>query len=577
MALPGLVAIASCSLVCALGRSASVSSTSSSAYAEVEATYDESLVLLQTRASMYQRHLADDVDFDTKRSLTDSFAAGLNLNTTGSVNSTGGFLASASANSTALADTSGPSPIGANSMQASDPNGTALLPRSSNATSFPSNASFVSVGNATSSPSNGSFFSLAPGVNSVGNDALAAAEFWIEHLGPGMTAPVTEEGFQRVRALRNSIEMEAFSYRVARDLDVSIATTGKRALRGFVPWFSGEKSNGTFVRLQNEMLRISRIPHAWIRPRGSTAPLNEVGLASVRSLGETTEMARFIQKVALEHLDLDVAKENGLYTLSSFYSGQKAKRGYEQLLTELEEQSKLPNPWLVQRHENLSHAGEDCLEACESRSGFCDWCGRGNACCKKDSTDDPADCVGAMTEFVTEGHECVAVATGQTATMDWRGYAAVVALKNDTQMERFVRRKATKLDMTITSDQGLRGFVPFFSGTRGSRPYGALEQEMLKLRDSGRGWLSPRGRTAELDADGYETVAKLGSGVEMAKFMKRVADDMGFSVTSLKGLEGAVPYYSGERTRKSYAEMVAELKSVGQDPDGWLSPADELR
>jgi len=288
-------------------------------------------------------------------------------------------------------------------------------------------------------------------------------------------------------------------------------------------------------------------------------------------------MARFIRKVAAESFDLDITSENGLYTLSAFYSGEKAKRGFDQLLAELDEQSKLPTSWLVLRHEELKHAGEKCLAPCEGQRGFCNWCGRGNACCQKDSKDDPSDCIGAMTEFLTTEHECVAIATGQTATMDWRGYAAVVALHNDTQMEQFVQRKAAKLDMTITSDQGLRGFVPFFSGRRGSRPYGALEMEMLKVRASGHGWLSPRGKTAPLSEDGYDIVAALGSSSEMAKFMKRVAEDLNLSVTSLKGLEGTVPYYSGERTRKSYAEMVDELKSIGTDPDGWLSPADELR
>lgn len=409
------------------------------------------------------------------------------------------------------------------------------------------------------------------------NDALVAATFWVKELGAGMTAPVSEEGFKKVLELQDSSEMEAFSYRVARYMDVSIATTGKRALKGFVPWFSGEKANGTFTRMQNEMLRISRIPHAWIRPRGSSAPLNEVGLAAVRSLGETAEMARFIRKVAAEQLDLDIVHETGLYVLSAFYSGQKAKRGFEQLLEELDEQSKLPNAWLGHRHEELKHAGEPCIVACDGQKGFCNWCGRGNACCQKDSEDDPTDCVGVMTEFQSTEHECVAIATGQTASMDWRGYAAVVALKNDTEMEAFVRRKAAKLDMTVTSNQALRGFVPFFSGTRGSRPYGALETEMQKVCDGKKGWLSPRGKTAPLDEDGYDIVAKLGSGSEMARYIKRVAEDLNYSVTSLKGLEGAVPYYSGERTRRSYAEMVTELKSVAQDPSGWLSPADELR
>merc|ERR1719446_118831 len=345
-----------------------------------------------------------------------------------------------------------------------------------------------------------------------------------------MTAPLTEEGYSQVLALQNSSEMGKYIVRVGEDLDIAVSNTGKRALMGFVPWFSGEKANRTLLRLQNEMIRISRIPRSWLSRKGATSPINEVGLAAVASLKDNAEMAKFIRRVALETMDLEVTKEDQLMGMVPFYSGLKGKKGFDVLMNELTAVTKTNTSWLNLRHKALQNAGKDCMASCNNKAGYCDWCGVGNACCKKGAEGNPDECKGAMSEYTTEAHECVAIATGQTATMDYKGYSAVVALKNDTQMERFIRRKAAKMDFTVKSDQALRGFVPYFSGVKGNRPFGALEVEMKRIAHKTNGWLAPRGSTAPLTEDGYQTVASLGSSLEMAEFAHRVANDMNMDV-----------------------------------------------
>merc|ERR1719444_234602 len=262
-----------------------------------------------------------------------------------------------------------------------------------------------------------------------------------------MTAPLTEEGYNQVLALQNSNAMETYVKRVGEDLDIAVSSTGKRAMKGFVPWFSGEKANRTLLRLQNEMMRISKIPRSWLTRKGESSPLNEVGLAAVASLHDNAEMEKFVSRVAAEMMDLEVTEKQQLSGMVPFYSGVKAKKGFDVLLNELESASKGNTTWLALRHKSLQHAGEDCMPSCD-KAGYCDWCGKGNACCKKGGENSPDECK-SVAEFKTDKHECVAIITGQTAAMDWRGYAGVVSLKNDTQMERFVRRKAAKMDMTV--------------------------------------------------------------------------------------------------------------------------------
>ena len=409
---------------------------------------------------------------------------------------------------------------------------------------------------------------------SINSQTKASTNETVEHSsGLAATAPLTEDGYNQVLALQNSNAMETYVKRVGEDFDIAVSSTGKRALKGFVPWFSGEKANRTLLRLQNEMVRISKIPRSWLTRKGASSPLNEVGLAAVSSLHDNLEMEKFVSRVAAEMMDLEVTDRQQLSGMVPFYSGIKAKKGFDVLLNELETVRNTNSSWFSLRHKALEHAGEDCMPSCE-KVGFCNWCGQGNACCKKNATVANADCKGVQSEFKTNEHECVAIATGQTAAMDWKGYAAVVALQNDTQMERFVRRKAAKMDMTVKSDQALRGFVPYFSGVKGNRPFGALEVEMRRISHKPSGWLAPRGSTAPLTEDGYQTVASLGSSLEMAEFAHRVANDLSFDVVKEEGLKGMVPYYSGERTKSNFTALKNEMHKVSSKPDGtgWLVP-----
>lgn len=413
--------------------------------------------------------------------------------------------------------------------------------------------------------------SITAQVNSTAQN-VAVAEKTADTANVAMTAPLTEEGYNKVLAMQDSNLMETYVRRVGEDLDIAVSSTGKRALKGFVPWFSGEKANRTLLRLQNEMMRISKIPRSWLTRKGASSPLNEVGLAAVASLHDNAEMEKFVSRVAAEMMDLEVTEKQQLSGMVPFYSGVKAKKGFDVLLNELESASKGNSTWLTLRHKSLEHAGEDCMPSCD-KAGYCDWCGKGNACCKKGGESSPDECK-SVAEFKTDKHECVAIITGQTATMDWKGYAGVVALKNDTQMERFVRRKAAKMDMTVKSDQALRGFVPFFSGVKGNRPFGALEVEMRRISHKPNGWLAPRGSTAPLSEEGYQTVAALGSSLEMAEFAHRVANDMNLDVIKEEGLRGMVPYYSGERTKSNYTALKEEMTKVSSKPDGtgWVVP-----
>ena len=76
--------------------------------------------------------------------------------------------------------------------------------------------------------------------------------------------------------------------------------------------------------------------------------------------------------------------------------------------------------------QSLVNIGKDCFWECDEKSGFCPFCGNGNACCRRDySADAPQECKGALT-FTTWHHECV-VPINSTKTELFKKMAAIGA------------------------------------------------------------------------------------------------------------------------------------------------------
>lgn len=385
----------------------------------------------------------------------------------------------------------------------------------------------------------------------------------------GAIAMLDEAGYQKVAALKSNAEMEKFILRTLESLDITVTNTGHRALRGFVPFYSGVKAKGSFVRLSNEVSRISKIPRAWLSCRGNTASLNEVGFAAVQALRSNDEMAIFAGRVANDMMNLEVLNTTSLAHFVKQYSGDQNRKGYDILQIDLAAVGHGNDTWLVPRTAPLQHAGEDCFDPCNKTGGYCGFCGKGNACCRKGWEKNPSECTSAM-NYLTAKHECTAIATGAFAPLSEAGYAAVSMLQNDTQMERFVRRTAAALDITVKSDLSLRGFVPFYSGSKSKKSYAVLTAELTKISSHPNSWLAPRGSTAPLTEAGYATVAALGSSLEMAQFVHRTTKAMKLSVKNEAKLRGMVPYYSGERTKSNFSNLQAELHRVSAQPNSWL-------
>lgn len=58
----------------------------------------------------------------------------------------------------------------------------------------------------------------------------------------------------------------------------------------------------------------------------------------------------------------------------------------------------------------------------------------------------------------------------------------------------------------------------------------------------------------------------------MEAYMKRVIKKLGFTIVQDGGLEGIIPFYSGQKTTQNFGAMTRELLELSKKPGSWLAP-----
>lgn len=159
---------------------------------------------------------------------------------------------------------------------------------------------------------------------------------WVEPLSSwrglsGANAPISEDGYQLVAALRNNDEMQAFIERVL----ASEARTAQdeAGLKGILPYYSGVEAVQSLGALQAEIGDSSRSSWAGLDV-GRTAQLSEEGYAAVAARQSNVQMKEFIRRVASEKgMVVEVGAMNGLVP---HHSGKIATQSFDKLVTDLD-------------------------------------------------------------------------------------------------------------------------------------------------------------------------------------------------------------------------------------------------
>merc|ERR1719162_1055173 len=156
---------------------------------------------------------------------------------------------------------------------------------------------------------------------------------------------------------------------------------------------------------------------------------------------------------------------------------------------------------------------------------------------------------------------------GSAVPLTEKGYQLVADVKNDNEMKDFVFRVLEKEARYARDAAELSGLVPFYSGTQNVQ---SLESLKTELRDAP--WVADgEGRSAALNEEGYQKVAKRKSKPHMMAYARRILDDS-FKKSSDEGaLIGLMPYFDGEISVQSFGQLRSELLSapwaVSRDSD----------
>lgn len=153
-------------------------------------------------------------------------------------------------------------------------------------------------------------------------------------MGLGSDAPLTEQGYQSVAALKSNEETEVFVRRTAEEMGLRLDSNADSAalFSGFLPWFSGTTAVQTIRKLRAELLAV---PWASVTVMtGDNVPLTEEGYQQLAGLKNTPEMVKLIKRI-LEQTDSSCGDDGRLLGLAVHYSGEAAVQSLARLQEEL--------------------------------------------------------------------------------------------------------------------------------------------------------------------------------------------------------------------------------------------------
>jgi len=92
---------------------------------------------------------------------------------------------------------------------------------------------------------------------------------------------------------------------------------------------------------------------------------------------------------------------------------------------------------------------------------------------------------------------------------------------------------------------------------------------VVLVADQAKHGAGAQAERVSLSEAGYREIAALKDHDEMAAFVTRVADELGYEISSPGKLSGAVPYYSGHKAKQTFKALKAEIIKTA----GWSEPA----
>lgn len=386
----------------------------------------------------------------------------------------------------------------------------------------------------------------------------------------GATAALDQDGYSAVVALDNSSVTKEFVHRVVADIGCEVTDEG--GLEGLIQFYN-KTSGQTYEGLRSELLSASALPSSWLTivvrgeegeleldskvPAGGSksdelpllqdnetnkvvdgnnltaisgrsAALDEEGYTAVVALWDDAEMEKFVER-AVSHLGCNVTDRGALHGFAPFYSKENS-RSFHAMKGELQKISKAPGSWMV-----TTFAAADSRIAAQDSAPNQTEKNKTRPEQKSRIADHNSTTHG--TEMNNTGPEEESMMESESET-DFHYHAGdlLAATANVTKM---LWQIPTIWDPRST----LRRFNSF-SSTGG-----------------------PNGETAALSPKGYREVALLNNVTEMAAFVRRVAEDLDYEITSEDGLADFISL--NNMTELNYTSLSTDIVSKSKVDDSW--------
>jgi len=167
--------------------------------------------------------------------------------------------------------------------------------------------------------------------------------------GIGETALLNEDGYQKVVAVKDDVEMKKFIERVIKKFDCEVIE--ESGLMGIVPWFSGTTAVQSMDLLEEALLfELLSLGKHWMHYKnsagvtGETAALDLNGYVVVACLQQEEEMKTFARRLC-KQLGVKITDDSGFQGMIKFFSGAVGFQSLDKLKSEIQSAANAPHSW----------------------------------------------------------------------------------------------------------------------------------------------------------------------------------------------------------------------------------------
>jgi len=373
----------------------------------------------------------------------------------------------------------------------------------------------------------------------------------------GTRADLDENGYQALAFLKNDHEMGEFVKRVVESMGMVVVNDG--GLAGMVPFYSGTNTYQTLGKLKKEVTRIARAKEGerWVMDQNGQPPQGS-GLSLLQeqaveeSHDDTAEKTHDDKKwwpfggKTSQDGKTEHEKKEKVLDASSKNSSKSAKPHYEEIELEkdLLEESDIEKIRFRAKHDDWM----DILDL--YKDGFFKRYHDGDLGVWHQNKKNQL-----VLKWLKWGEEELQSSDdGKSFLGGGKGQFSLKSYKQPVWWRR---------NFDASSDSELQELSHESKTSHKSKSIKSHTDDMMAIIGN-----HVNGKLADLNERGYELVALQKKPEEMNKFIRRVVASMHMSITNEGGLNGIVPYYSGEITYQTLAKLKDEIMTTARRPEG---------